>query len=211
MLEKIKHILKLNRKEQPDSVESQINDLFKSLSVDELRIIVGEDLVKIAPDICERVHELRRKMKDERGFIMPAVRILDDLTLQENEYRIQIKNNTVFSGYTVPKEDYACNEISKNLEESCMQNLELVFTNEITEKYINAVQSRNGWLVWNVSHMVPVTGIKIILVNLLKNGKSINDITYVFEKICEVAAKDRDWYTMRDPYKIAKAIDTEIS
>ena len=91
-----------------------------------------------------------------------------------------------------------------------MENLDLVFTNEITEKYINAVQSRNGWLVWNVSHLIPVTGIKVILVNLLKNGKSINDITYIFEKICEAATKEKDWCSMRDPYKIAKAINTEI-
>ncbi|MGN0017732.1 MAG: FHIPEP family type III secretion protein [Candidatus Gastranaerophilaceae bacterium] len=210
MLEKIKQLLKLNRKEPVESVEDQINDMFKSLSVDELRIIVGEDLIGIAPAICQRIQELRKKIKEEKGFIMPAVRIIDDFDLQENEYQIQVKNKTVFTGYTVPKETYACDEISKNMEISCMENLDLVFTNEITEKYINAVQSRNGWLVWNVSHLIPVTGIKVILVNLLKNGKSINDITYIFEKICEAATKEKDWCSMRDPYKIAKAINTEI-
>ena len=210
MLEKIKQLLKLNRKKPVESVEDQINDMFKSLSVDELRIIVGEDLIGIAPAICQRIQELRKKIKEEKGFIMPAVRIIDDFDLQENEYQIQVKNKTVFTGYTVPKETYACDEISKNMEISCMENLDLVFTNEITEKYINAVQSRNGWLVWNVSHLIPVTGIKVILVNLLKNGKSINDITYIFEKICEAATKEKDWCSMRDPYKIAKAINTEI-
>ncbi len=210
MLEKIKQLLKLNKKEPVESVEDQINDMFKSLSVDELRIIVGEDLIGIAPAICQRIQELRKKIKEEKGFIMPAVRIIDDFDLQENEYQIQVKNKTVFTGYTVPKETYACDEISKNMEISCMENLDLVFTNEITEKYINAVQSRNGWLVWNVSHLIPVTGIKVILVNLLKNGKSINDITYIFEKICEAATKEKDWCSMRDPYKIAKAINTEI-
>ena len=210
MLEKIKQLLKLNRKEPVESVEDQINDMIKSLSVDELRIIVGEDLIGIAPAICQRIQELRKKIKEEKGFIMPAVRIIDDFDLQENEYQIQVKNKTVFTGYTVPKETYACDEISKNMEISCMENLDLVFTNEITEKYINAVQSRNGWLVWNVSHLIPVTGIKVILVNLLKNGKSINNITYIFEKICEAATKEKDWCSMRDPYKIAKAINTEI-
>lgn len=210
MLKKLKNILKLNTKKEIESVEDQINNMFKTLSIDELKIIVGEDLIAIAPAICQRIQELRKKIKDEKGFIMPAVRILDDTELQENEYQIQVKNKTVFTGYTIPQENYACNEISKNLEMSCMENLDLVFTNEITEKYINTVQSRNGWLVWNVSHLIPVTGIKIILVNLLKNGKSINDITYIFEKICEAATKEKDWYSMRDPYKIAKLINTEI-
>ena len=85
MLEKIKQLLKLNRKEPVESVEDQINDMFKSLSVDELRIIVGEDLIGIAPAICQRIQELRKKIKEEKGFIMPAVRIIDDLDLQENE------------------------------------------------------------------------------------------------------------------------------
>ena len=134
MLEKIKQLLKLNRKEPVESVEDQINDMFKSLSVDELRIIVGEDLIGIAPAICQRIQELRKKIKEEKGFIMPAVRIIDDFDLQENEYQIQVKNKTVFTGYTVPKETYACDEISKNMEISCMENLDLVFTNEITER-----------------------------------------------------------------------------
>ncbi|MBQ3311181.1 FHIPEP family type III secretion protein [bacterium] len=209
MIEKIKNLLKLNTKTKL-TVETQINDMFKSLTSDELKIALGDDLTFIAPKICYRIQELRKKIKDDNGFIMPTVRLFDDNKLQENEYQISIRSKKIFTGYTVPNEDYACNEILNSLEASCMDNLELVFTNELTEKYINAVQSQNSLLIWNVSHLVPVTGIKAILINLLKNGKSLKDITFIFEKICEAATQEKDWFSMRDPEKISKIINSQI-
>ena len=60
------------------------------------------------------------------------------------------------------------------------------------EKYIDTVQKQNGWMVWNLTNAMPVWGIKLILVNMLKRDKSIKDINYVFEKICKYATKNRD-------------------
>ena len=55
---------------------------------------------------------------------------------------------------------------------------------ELTEKYMETVQRNNGWLICYLSRLIPTTGIKIILSDLIKNGKSINDISFIFEKIC---------------------------
>ena len=212
MLEQIKTFLKLNKKETSKSVEEQIDDLFNSLDGDTVCIKVGSDLTTFGDVIAEDIGDVRNKLKDKTGLIIPPVRLTDYGTddFQENEFRIIIQNKTVFTGFTVPKVDYACNEIMRELEKACIKNVELVLTSEMVEKYMNYVQNKNSWLVWYLSRLVPPTGIKVILANLIKNGNSINDISYIFEKICEQATIDRDMCSIRDPYKIAKAINSEI-
>lgn len=210
MIEMIKNLLKLNKKKPEKDVYEKINDLFDSLGTDEITIQLGEDLVCYGGKIAEQVGELRNKIKDNTGLIIPPVRVMDNLDFQENEFRIKIRNEFVYTGFTVPKEDYAINEITRCLEDACMNNLDKVLTNEMVEKYIEVVQRNNGWLVWYLSRLIPTTGIKVILVDLIKNNKSINDITYIFEKICEQATKSRDMYTIPDVYKIAEKIKLEL-
>ena len=210
MIETIKNLLKLNKKEPEKDVYSKINDLFDSLGADEISIIVGEDLICFGKGISDRVGDLRNKIKDKTGLIIPPVRVIDDMDFQENEYRVKIRNEEVFTGFTVPQEDYALNEIANNLERVCMDNLDRVLTNEMVEKYIEVVQRNNGWLVWYLARLIPTTGIKVILVDLIRNGKSINDITYIFEKICEQATKNRDMCTIPDVHKIAERLKLEL-
>lgn len=210
MIEKLKKILKLNRKHSEANVYSEIDKMFDNLGVDEICIQIGEDLVTFADEIGEKICDVRKKIKDKTGLIIPVVRILDNCDIQENEYQIQLRNKTKFTGYTVPKEDYAANEIIRKLEDVCMENIDIVLTNEMTEKYIEYVQRNNSWLVWYLSRLVPTTGIKFILTDLIKNGKSINDITFIFEKICEQATKNRDMCTIPDARKIAENLKVEL-
>ena len=41
--------------------------------------------------ITDQIKALRRQLAQEMGFVMPAVRILDNMQLGANEYRIRIK------------------------------------------------------------------------------------------------------------------------
>src|SRR6201999_1581102 len=43
------------------------------------------------PPITDQIKALRRQLATEMGFVMPAVRILDNMQLSANEYRIRIK------------------------------------------------------------------------------------------------------------------------
>lgn len=210
MIKKIIDFLQFKKHEQEKTVQEEIDELFDTLYVDELKISIGEDLIPYGRELSLKIKDLRKKLKENTGLIIPAVRILDDCDLQENEYRLFIRQNAVFTGFTVPKEDYAINEIAANFEKQCLKNVELVLSNELTEKYMETVQRNNGWLICYLSRLIPTTGIKIILANLIKNGKSIKDINFIFEKICEVATQDRDMYSIRDPYKIAKALNSRL-
>jgi flagellar biosynthesis protein FlhA len=68
-----------------------------SLKIDDLKIELGYALLPLvnAPDGSERLTEqikaLRRSLAIEMGFVMPAVRILDNVQLDANSYVIKIK------------------------------------------------------------------------------------------------------------------------
>jgi flagellar biosynthesis protein FlhA len=68
-----------------------------ALKMDDLRIELGYALLPLvnAPDgsdrLSEQIKTLRRALASEMGFIMPAVRILDNVQLEANSYVIRIK------------------------------------------------------------------------------------------------------------------------
>jgi len=69
----------------------------QSLKIDELKIELGYALLPLvnAPDgtdrLTEQIKALRRSLAIEMGFVMPSVRILDNMQLEANTYAIKIK------------------------------------------------------------------------------------------------------------------------
>jgi flagellar biosynthesis protein FlhA len=68
-----------------------------ALKMDDLKIELGYSLLPMvnAPDggdrLTEQIKALRRSLASEMGFVMPAVRILDNVALDPNAYVIKIK------------------------------------------------------------------------------------------------------------------------
>jgi flagellar biosynthesis protein FlhA len=68
-----------------------------ALKIDDLKIELGYALLPMvnAPDgadrLTEQIKALRRSLAIEMGFVMPAVRILDNVQLEANSYVIKIK------------------------------------------------------------------------------------------------------------------------
>jgi flagellar biosynthesis protein FlhA len=74
----------------------QEEPISSALALDLLRIELGYGLLPLINDvqghrITDQIKALRRQLAQEMGFVMPAVRILDNMQLGANEYRIRIK------------------------------------------------------------------------------------------------------------------------
>ncbi len=74
--------------------EETLNDLLK---LDELKIEIGYGLLPLVNSaggqdrLTDQVRALRRQLAAELGFVMPAVRIVDNVQLEANHYFIKIK------------------------------------------------------------------------------------------------------------------------
>ena len=79
-----------------------------ALKIDDLKIELGYALLPLvnAPDgadrLTEQIKALRRSLAIEMGFVMPAVRILDNVQLEANSYVIKIKEVEAGTGRVWP-------------------------------------------------------------------------------------------------------------
>jgi len=75
-----------------------------ALKIDDLKVELGYALLPLvnAPDgsdrLTEQIKALRRSLATEMGFVMPAVRILDNVQLDANAYVIKVKEVEAGSG-----------------------------------------------------------------------------------------------------------------
>ncbi len=77
------------------------------LKLDTLELEVGYGLVALVDtaqggDLLERISAIRRQLAVDLGFILPPVRIRDNMQLGPNEYRVKIKGAVVARGETIP-------------------------------------------------------------------------------------------------------------
>jgi flagellar biosynthesis protein FlhA len=91
----------------PPSAEEPIS---AALKIDDLKIELGYALLPLVngPDgqdrLTEQIKALRRSLAIEMGFVMPAVRILDNVQLEANTYLIKIKEVDAGSGRIWPNQ-----------------------------------------------------------------------------------------------------------
>lgn len=67
-----------------------------ALAIDHLKVELGYSLLPLINDtkghrITDQIKSLRRQLATEMGFVMPSVRIIDNMQLGANEYAIRVK------------------------------------------------------------------------------------------------------------------------
>ncbi|KAA6220591.1 flagellar biosynthesis protein FlhA [Campylobacter sp. LR185c] len=73
--------------------EHKINDILK---VEILELELGYGLIKLAEsELTERIRSMRRNIAESLGFLMPKIRIRDNLNLKPNEYNFKFKGNSL--------------------------------------------------------------------------------------------------------------------
>jgi len=81
-----------------------------ALKIDDLKIELGYALLPLvnSPDgsdrLTEQIKALRRSLAMEMGFVMPAVRILDNVQLEANAYLIKVKEVEAGAGRVWPNQ-----------------------------------------------------------------------------------------------------------
>ncbi|QOY55495.1 flagellar biosynthesis protein FlhA [Candidatus Sulfurimonas marisnigri] len=84
--------------------ETALEDILK---VEMLELTLGYQLIRLADksqggDLLERIRSMRRKIASDFGFLMPQVRIRDNLHLQPQQYQILLKGISIGEGMIMP-------------------------------------------------------------------------------------------------------------
>ena len=78
------------------------------LKIDDLKIELGYGLLPLVQSeggtdrLTDQIKALRRQLATDMGFVMPSVRILDNVQLQPNQYIIRVKEVEAGQGYVWP-------------------------------------------------------------------------------------------------------------
>ena len=214
MLKKIKlklqqlndKIYTINRLEDFDKFKGTFN----TLSEDTIMFKIGFDLVQFVEEMIKSIKNSRNKIKDETGFVLPLIRITSSKTLQENELLVYVQGREVFQEFLVFNKKEVNKEIDVIVRKIYDEYLDEIFTNEILEYYINQVQKKNVWLIYDVMQILFVAEIKQLLMSLLKNGKSIKNISLIFEKISTIINCNYRWQPRINIISLEKALNNLV-
>ncbi|WP_395040169.1 flagellar biosynthesis protein FlhA [Helicobacter sp.] len=93
-----------NEEEIREQEEAMLNE---ALKVEVLEIHLGYSLIKLVDvrqngDLLERIRSMRKKIASDYGFLIPQVRIRDNLNLDPNTYNIILKSVIIGSGSVIP-------------------------------------------------------------------------------------------------------------
>ena len=124
----------------PDKLEDLLN-------VDTLQIEMGYGLLALADpnkggDILERVTSVRRNFVQDMGFIIPAVRLRDNLELGANEYRFIFRGQNIATGEVMPGYWLAMNTNNSTEVLPGVQTVEPVFG--LDAVWITEVERKNA-------------------------------------------------------------------
>ncbi len=95
------------KKSQEEIRQEEENALQDILKVEMLELTLGYQLIKLADssqggDLLERIRSMRRKIASDYGFLMPQVRIRDNLHLQPTQYQVLLKGVVIGEGEILP-------------------------------------------------------------------------------------------------------------
>jgi len=113
--EKVKEKSKENTKKAPppkqetpeEKAAKEEKIIEEVMKIEILELAIGYQLIKLADpnqggDLLDRIKTMRRKVAADFGFLMPQVRIRDNLQLSPNQYQIKLKGIAIGEGEIYP-------------------------------------------------------------------------------------------------------------
>jgi len=84
------------------------------LKVDPMEVEIGYALIPLVDvaqgnDLLDRISMIRRQIASEMGFLVPPIRIRDNIQLKPNEYQIKIRGHKISSSLLYPGQHLAIN------------------------------------------------------------------------------------------------------
>ena len=159
---------------QASEAESEEQELSEAKRLDELRIEIGYGLMSLINGgkgddrLTEQIKALRRNLAAEIGFVMPSVRILDNVMLPGNSYSIRLKEIEAGTGQVYPGQFMAMDPSGAQVKLPGIHMLEPTFGLPATwiESSLKEDAQLQGYTVVDASTVVTTHLTEIIKANI---------------------------------------------
>ncbi|ERM87334.1 hypothetical protein P865_03040 [Brucella abortus 82] len=97
---------------QREAEEQERNSVKASLETNQIELCLGKQLsarlIASQEELAHRVNKMRRKFAQEYGFVIPEIKVTDDIALPPKSYRIKIHGTAVASMNCVWAKFWSC-------------------------------------------------------------------------------------------------------
>ena len=95
------------QKTEEEIKKEEENNINEALKVETLEIYLGYELIRLADvkqngDLLERIRAMRKNIAADYGFLVPQIRIKDNITMQPTDYAILLKGTKIGGGSVMP-------------------------------------------------------------------------------------------------------------
>lgn len=180
--------------QEPVQQEEPISD---ALHMDDLRLELGYSVLPLINDpeggndkLTDQIKALRRQLASDMGFIMPSVRILDNMQLGPNDYVIKVKEVESGGGHLFPNELMVMDPEGKRIEMPGRHTTEPTFGLAATwiDNTLGEEAKMKGYTVVD-----PVTVLATHLTEVIKTNMSellsYSEVQKLLDKLPEGAMK----------------------
>jgi flagellar biosynthesis protein FlhA len=167
------------------------------LYVDAMEVELGYGLLYMLDEtkkdnLVQKINDIRHDTAVELGFVIPAIRIKDNISLEAENYLIKIKGIEVFRGVAHDK-PIALNSITRNLKEIIQGHAHELISRQDVSKLIDNVKEYAPALVEElIPKQMSLGQVLKVLRNLLGEGIPIRDIVSILENLADNSARIKD-------------------
>lgn len=156
-----------------DSIELR-DEINRYLLSDIISLEFGESLISLFMEEGRQgyphINDLRCQIAEQWGIIIPAIRIMDELTLEPNQYNININGRCVYDGKQDDVNEDGLIFILDRLKEMILKNIESVLNNQTVYYLIENLRRHYPYVVENiVPDVISYSTIRQVLIHLIKD------------------------------------------
>jgi SpoVK/Ycf46/Vps4 family AAA+-type ATPase len=153
-------------------------------------------------DLLDRI----KRSIEESGLIVPPTNIIDNLQLDDNEYRIKL-NGVTIGCYKIKLDSFLCIDpgnveheassdpqgiITTHMVKICKQRAPDLLSLQMTKEMLDDCREDHPFVVEEVLKCLSVPEIQRVLKNLLKENVSIRSLDFILESLAEFGPTTKD-------------------
>lgn len=191
-----------------DSIERRA-EVNRHLLPDIISLEFGEGLVPVFLSEDRQgfphINGLRCQAASQWGVILPVIRMLDQMALGSDQYRININGVCMYEGRQKDMDEDSLEGILEKLKDTIFKNIEFVLNNQTIYHMVENLRAQYPYVVQDIiPDVVTYSMLRQVVIYLLKEqGCAVNPLILIIESMERHAG-------IRDPKELAGKVAVEI-
>jgi flagellar biosynthesis protein FlhA len=168
------------------------------LAVDPMELELGVGLIRLADpkrggDLLERIRRVRQDVAAEMGFILPKVRVRDNMRLDQTQYRIKIADTVVAQGSLDANVLDPGNTLATHLSETTRWHADELLTRDAVKHLLDELRRASPAVIDEVIPDVLKLGeVQRVLQILLREQVPIRQLEAILETLGDYALQTKN-------------------